>query len=549
MLKFLNIKKSEFKLILIVSIAAIIFTSLPYLYGYFNSSEEYIYMGAQMAPADLFVYEAYINQVKDGNIMLENLFHNELPAEKNFNVFWLVVGLFAKIFHLPAFLAFHIARILLIIPCLFSIYFLISYFLQNLKKRKIAFLLAAFSSGLGALLSPILTLFYYTDVAKGYYNWPLDIWSTESNTFLTLFQSPHFIASLTCLISIFLFFLLAFKTNKIKYSFIAGIIALFYFNFHPFFLITIFSVIPVYLIVLFFQKQKKLFLNGIKHLFIIGFFSLPSVLYHIIKIFFDTTSQQKMGQNLCATPSFPVTIISYGIPLFIAIYEIYYLIKNKKINNRNLFLICWLIINFVLIFCPLITFQRRLTMGIQIPIVILAAMAIFIIYENIKNTKFILNLKKNKAGTILLLSFVLIILSLSNLFVIAKSILVCNQKINYLHSAKIDAMNWVGQNVQKNETIFSSILIGNVLPGIATKKVYAGHWAETTNFEYKANKIIWFFITNKSDEQKKEFLKNSRIDYIFYSDLEQSIGSFNPDEKEYLKKVYDNGKVQIYKAL
>ena len=47
----------------------------------------------------------------------------------------------------------------------------------------------------------------------------------------------------------------------------------------------------------------------------------------------------------------------------------------------------------------------------------------------------------------------------------------------------------------------------------------------------------------------KEFLKNSRIDYIFYSNLEQKIGTFNPDEKEYLKKVYDNGKVQIYKVL
>ncbi|MCD4705513.1 hypothetical protein K8R61_00340, partial [bacterium] len=200
-------------------------------------------------------------------------------------------------------------------------------------------------------------------------------------------------------------------------------------------------------------------------------------------------------------------------------------------------------------FCPLITFQRRLTMGIQISIVILATMAIFVIYERIQNTKFIHNFKKNKAGTILLLFFIFIILGLSNLFVIAESILVCNQKINYLHSAKIDAIRWVGQNVQKDETIFSPILIGNVLPGIATKKVYAGHWAETTNFEYKANKIIWFFITNKSDEQKKEFLKNSRIDYIFYSNLEKNIGAFNPDEKEYLEKVYDNGKVKIYKTL
>ncbi|NCF75157.1 MAG: hypothetical protein GWO87_01565 [Xanthomonadaceae bacterium] len=549
MLKFLNIKKSEFKLIFIVSIIAIIFTSLPYLYGYFNSSNEYFYTGAHLAPTDLFVYESYINQIKDGNIMLENLFNNELFPEKNFNIFWLIIGLFAKIFHLSAFLAFHLTRILLIIPCLFAIYFLISYFFKNIVKRKIAFLLISFSSGLGALLSPILNSSYYVEIEKGYYNWPLDLWATESNTFLTLYQSPHFIASLTCLILIFLFFLIALDTNKIKYSLIAGITALFYFNFHPFFLITIFSVISVYLIILLLQKQKKIFLKGMKHLFIIGFISLPSILYHLTKILVDPITQEKAKQNLCATPSLFITIISYGIPLFLAIYGIYYLIKNKKINNKNLFLIVWFIINFILIFCPLIAFQRRLTMGMQIPIVILSVIAIFVIYENIKNLKFISNFKKSKAVTILLLSFIFIFLSLSNLYVITEGFIVSYQKMNYLHTSKIQAMLWIKQNVKKNETIFSSVLIGNIIPAIATKKVYAGHWVETTNSEYKRNKIVWFFRTNKSDKQKKKFLKNSRIDYIFYSNLEQNIGSFNPDEKKYLKKVYDNKDVQIYKVL
>lgn len=546
MFEFLNIQKKEYRLVFIISAIIIVLSIAPYLYGYFNAPAGHQYLGIHLAPADLFVYESYIEQIKGGNFLLENLFHNELPAEKNINIFWLATGLFAEIFNLTPFIAFHISRIFLIPICLICLYWLISYFFQDKIKRKVALLLVAFSSGLGAIFSPFLQFFEYYNYNTGYYNWPLDLWSAESHLFLTFYQSPHFIASFICLILIFLFFLLSFKINKIKYSFIAGIIALFFFNFHPFFLITFFSVIPIYLIIIFLLKQKKCFISGLKHFLIICFISFPSILYHFTKFLFDPITQQKAEQNLCKTTSLFLTIISYGIPLFLAIYAVYYLIKNKKINNRNLFLIVWLTVNFIIIYLPFLKFQRRLVEGIQIPIVFLATIILFIIYDKLKSKK-ILPFFQSKFSFFCLL----IVLSISNIYVMLDNIALIYRQdpMFYIQNENIEAMDWLGKNINSSKTILSHPMVGNFMPAKANKKVYCGHWVETINYQEKRARVLWIFKGNNQDQQKKEFLRNSRIDYIFYSDYEKSLGEFQPSEKDYLEKVYKNEKVEIYKVI
>ncbi len=541
----LNIQKKEYKLIFIISAIIIILTTAPYLFGYFNAPAGHQYLAIHLAPSDLFVYESYISQAKGGNFLLENLFHNELPPEKNINVFWIAVGLFSKIFNLTPIIAFHLSRIFLIPICLICLYWLTAYFFQDILKRRIVLLLAVFSSGLGAVSSSFLQFFEYYDDNLGYYNWPLDLWVPESHFFLTFYQSPHFIASFICLILIFLFFLLSFETNKIKFSFLAGVIALFFFNFHPFFLVTFFSVITVYLAAIFLLKQKKRFLNGLKHFFVICFVSSPSILYHFLNFLFNPITQQKAEQNLCKTTSMFLTIISYGIPLFLATCAIYYLIKNKKIDNRNLFLIIWLTINFIIIYLPFLKFQRRLVEGMQIPIAFLATIALFVIYNKLKEKK-ILPFFQNKLSFFCLMA----ILSISNIYVILENGALAYKQhpAFYIPNENIEAMSWIKKNIDLNKTIISHPMIGNFMPAKANRRVYCGHWVETINYQEKRARAVWIFKGDNQDDQKKKFLRNSRIDYIFYSDYEKSLGEFQPFEKDYLEKVYQNEKVEIYKV-
>lgn len=561
MIKLLKLKKTEFKLLILLSLIIILITSAPYAYVFFNTPSNYQYLGMHLAPSDIFVYESYINNVKSGNFLIDNLFHNEIPPEKNFNIFWLLAGLFAKIFHLTALLSLHLLRIILIPICLFSIYKLISFFLEKEIERKVAIILIAFSSGLGAMLAPFIQSIRYIDEKIGYYNWPLDIWAAESNTFLTFYQSPHFIASLTFLVLIFYFFLKALSENRKKYSVIAGILGLIYFNFHPYYLITILSVFSTYLIITLIQRQKTYFINGIKHAVIIGIISAPPIIFHAYNILNNPLAKQKAEQNLCKTTAIPLTIISYGIPLLIAIYGIYYLIHKKKIfslkQNAYIFLVVWLVVNFIIIYLPFLKFQRRLTEGMQIPIVILATIGIFAIYEKIKNKDFLVKTKKDKELSFVYILTILVILSLSNIYIIISGFLMANEKISYIEKEKIESMAWIQNNIKNNETIIAGSLMGNIIPAYSNKTVFFGHWVETFNYKEKQELAVWFFKNNYEDLEKQLFLKKYRINYIFFSDMEDMIGDFIPDEKKYLQKVYENYKdaktenqiIKIYKVV
>jgi hypothetical protein len=547
---FKKIKKNELIFVFAVAFFVIILTSLPYIYGLLKTPANYQYLGIHMAPSDIFVYESYVNQIKEGKIFLTNHFHNDLIEEKNFNIFWLVVGLFAKIFNLSALLAIHLFRVILIPICLLSIYLFLSLFFKNRNKRKIALLLISFSSGLGAILSPIIRPFAYINEKTGYFGWPMDLWVSESNSFLTFYHSPHFIASLTFLVLIFYFFLQALNRNKYTCSVTAGLLGLAYFNFHPFYIVTIASIFLGYLLFSFIKKQRDLSLKILKHGIVFGLFSLPSIIYHIINTLGNPIIQEKAAQNVCKTTSIPLTIISFGIPLLLAIYSVYYLVKkDNKLIKKYSFIVVWLIVNLIIIYLPFLNFQRRLIEGIQIPIVILATISIFIIYEKYKHRKTLKIITKDKDILKLYLLITLIVLSLSNLYIMMEGLLAINQKIPYIEKSKVEGFSWIDKNTDKESTILSNSYLGNIIPGFTNRDVFIGHWVETTNYQEKQNKTMWFFGENNEDQQKKEFLKNSRINYIFYSNIEEKMGKFNPDEKNYLKNVYNQNEVKVFKVL
>ncbi|MFH1187472.1 MAG: hypothetical protein V1688_01265, partial [bacterium] len=199
-----SISKKEWKKIFWFSVAAIFITTMPFIYGYLRTPAGKVQSGIHaLTPVDLNVYYSYLEQAKQGRTVFVDLFTSEAQTPLIFNIFWLAVGIVGKILKLNSIITFQLARIFLIPIFIITIYIFISYFFSDKTKRQTALIFILFSSGIGAILSPILEKFVYE--TYGYYHWPLDMWVPESSTFLTLFHMPHFIASLTLIILIFLF--------------------------------------------------------------------------------------------------------------------------------------------------------------------------------------------------------------------------------------------------------------------------------------------------------------------------------------------------------
>jgi hypothetical protein len=112
----------------------------------------------------------------------------------------------------------------------------------------------------------------------------------------------------------------------------------------------------------------------------------------------------------------------------------------------------------------------------------------------------------------------------------------------------MDVVDWIKKEIPEDNTFLASFINGNILPGLTARRVYIGHWPETICAVGKYQLAKRFFKDNKNDQWKLKFLEEKHIDYIFYSREEKKLGTFKPETKDYLERVYYNDLVSIYRV-
>jgi len=252
---FKSISSKEWWLVGFLGFILIIITSLPVLYGVLVTPENQVFTAMHFVSADdWFVYYSFINQGSEGNFLFNDLFS---PVEhlEVLRPFWLGVGVIAGVLNLSAPAAFHLVRILLIPVFLFIAYLFLAYIFKDQAKRKFSLIFLSFSSGLGIFFIGRLVLFPL-NYAKGGFQWPMDLWVPEINTFLTLFTSPHFIGATILILLIFLLTALFTENGKYSYAIWSGLAGLVLFSFHPFQVLKVFAIIAIFFLVLMIRHKK-----------------------------------------------------------------------------------------------------------------------------------------------------------------------------------------------------------------------------------------------------------------------------------------------------
>lgn len=546
----IKIEKQEWKFVAWIWLIVVFLSFSPMIIGFITAFPDSVFLGRQtMNGSDLPIYYSNIQQVKEGQYLFKNLYTSETHQGFILDPFWLGVGFLAKFFSLSPFLAFQLARFLLIPIFLLVAYYFIAFFFQEEIKRKICFIFLIFASGLGGFyLETIKGVNILIDQSGTITNLPIDLWVPEAFTFLSIHNSPHFIASLTLIMLIFLFSLLAFANYKIIYSLGAGLSALFLFQFHPYHLPTIFGPLFVFIIYCLIKPVRNF--NYLKHFLILLIFSLPPVFYHLWTIENIWVRKQHFLQAITLTPSLSMVLIGYGLLFPLALIGGFSIFQKKEMVKKEIFLVCWALIQFLLLYFPMSS-QRRLSEGLQIPITILAILGLFYLKNWIKEKiipqkyLFLKNIFSNKFFLIYIF-FILFFISNLTILVSDLSLYLKKQPGIYLAKEEIEAMKWLKQNTAQDSIILSTLSMGNLIPAFTLRQVYLGHGHQTAHFQEKWERTNWFFKTN-SDKEKISFLRENRINYLYFSQPEKELAKFNPDEKSFLEKVYGNPQVAIYK--
>jgi len=514
-------------------------TLTPLIIGLIAAPNQQFYTNVGfVGGADKMVYFSQIEEARQGHILLRNLFTSELQKPSIISPLWLALGNLARITTLPTIFIYHLTRLILAYLFLWFLYLFLTKIFSEIKWRKIAFLVLCFGSGFG-----VFTI--GNDWSENYLYEHLgsDIWVSEGNTFLTLAHSPLFILSQLLILIIFWWVIERFETAKRKETFVMGLIAAFLGILHPYDLLIIFSVIGGWFLAKAFNNKQWLKNQLIKAIIVCLTASIAPIYFYWLKTA-DLAFSGWLTQNETLSPKLFNYLLGYGLIFLLYLAAIF---KTIKSNNKYLFFLSlWSIINWFLLFIPL-QFQRRLANGFHLTLTVIAVIGLewlagYLAKKKIFHFIFI---------KLLFIQIIIVFLISSTLFFLgAETVLILWDRYPvYMFQDHYQAMKWLKNNVKTNEVILTTPTSGNIIPAYTGRNVYIGHGHQTINWiEKKIYVNDIFFGTNNFDEQKSRWLKEQNIDYLFFGLYEKRISKFNPWEKDYLEKVYQNGNAQIYRV-
>lgn len=516
--------KDEIKFVVIVSILALSLSALPFLYGYLVTppGKEFTWITSHPNRVDINIYLSWIRQVANGGILIEEMYTPEPVPKLYFNPLFLFMGWMAFLSGLGAPITFHLSRLLFGFLLFLVIYKFVSYFVLNRTQRKIAFLLIAFSSGLG---------FTYPRIAS------TDIWMPESITFWSIYENPMFIISILLLLSAFLCFFKSLGSRGFRYPILSGLFVLLLGFIHPYELVTFFAVVSFYILYQFRRGAIKLKVIT-KTIGIILLFLVPSIIYNY-HLFFSNSALSYWGtQNVLRSPLPQLYILGFGFVFLFATLGAYNAFKER--DRRYTFPILWILLTFLLVYSPL-NFQRRLIMGIHIPLCIMASVFLY---------KILFLGSKRAYNPKILLAVIITISSLTNVYILSMDISAFSRGVFpcYLEKDSVDAFAWLNWNSSPSSVVLSSYEIGNFIPAYSRNKVYIGHWAQTKEFNEKGRLTLSFFNSSVSEDWRNRFLMENHINYVFYGPFERGIGNASLFSAN-LREVYKNPSVTIYEVL
>lgn len=514
--------RAERRWVLAWAVVVVAVSSLPYLYGAAITPHGYRFVGFTHNIDDAFVYMSWARQAADGSFFIRNLFTNEPQAGRAFNVLFLAMGWTARYTHLPPEWVFHLFRAVLGTALIMAVWSFGRRFLVSREQRKMLVLLAGFSSGIGWLIPG-------ARMPVG----PIDEWQPEAVTFLSIYLNPLFLAGMLLMLGTLHYLLAAEKTGRFGDAVRAGICLLVLGNVHTYDVVTTAAVWTAYLAASAFLdravKTRTLCLS-----FVAALTAAPAAAYQYWVYRTDEVFRVRV-HTPAESPAVWSLLAGYGLVLagaaagaVLAARRTAQRDSTGKTANDVRLLIAWAVTGFIIPYAPFAQ-QRKLIMGLHIPLCVLCAYAAGAVLQRIAMPW----------RRLALVGFVAAA-SITNVLFVSEDIRFLNQGTTaprypaYVSEPELAAMRWIAKNTPADSTILAPPSFSLFTPGFTGRQVYYGHWSETPDY---AGKIRQWVRAEKNTRAFESLLRQSRADYFVI------FGSSRPAVKQaglHLEKVFES---------
>lgn len=543
-----TISPPERRIILWVAVALCLITAIPFIYGQLNTPADSVYApNFHRTSGDTYVYMSMIEEARQGALTFHNLFTSEAHPPLLLNPLWWILGFLARFFTLDTGWWMQIARAALIFVSVPAIYLTIAIFIKKYTARLLSLILGVTVSGLGyfyyRLADPSIIPNIFT---INFYSTPTDVWLSEAHPLLMFLASPHFQLSLICLLSAFIFFYLGMTGGPKRYLVYSGLFSLALAIFHPYETVFIlFITLPFTFILVFWPRTGWKNSAGLLAKFALTVLvATPGLLYQVYIFYGQPVFKSWAWQSMTISPNYQFYLWGFGI--FVPLAVVGAVVMFRRFNKAYAFLLTWLIVTIPLLYSPF-PFNRRFIEGIFVPLGIISAMAITAASEKIS-----LRSPGKRRLFWLVTAIVLFIAIAPTNFYNWWAFLEVQRQYQmvpfYLPRDERASMEWLKNNTAPGTVILSGHIAGFLIPAFTARPVYLGHDLQTAYFAEKKPRVEWFFQDDTADSDHEDFLWLNNIAYVYCGPNERRAGGFNPDTKDYLEKVYEEGKVAIYRV-
>ena len=185
--------------------------------------------------------------------------------------------------------------------------------------------------------------------------------------------------------------------------------------------------------------------------------------------------------------------------------------------------------------------QRRLALGLQVPIALLAGTGW---WETIRP-----RLPVRRRG--LLTAAMLSLSALTNLFLMAMLVLAAfgGESLFYLSSGEWQAMEWLREEADPDEVVLCAPQTGMFVPAWAGQRVVYGHPFETVDVERRKAQVKAYWAARMSRAERESFLRENGVDYVLVGARELEIGDSGLRIGELVgRPVFEAEQVRIYRV-
>ncbi len=518
---------------------------LPYLLGFAAQGQDWRFSGFVFGLEDGNSYIADMLSGANGAWIFRSPY---TPFTQNGVITFLPYLLLGKLaappgMHEQLAALFHLLRTLAVVLVFWASYDFLALFIQDVKLRRLATVLASVGSGLS-------WLFFHGGGENWMASMPLEFYSPEAFGFLALFGIPHLALARAFLLLGLRSFIFLFSCEQCdlrRRGSITGVFWLAAMLAQPLIGLVSGAIPAVFLVVsggwLLIRRAagqlvestvwQRLFKGALWGGLVAG----PFAIYNMLSFLLDPYLRTWNVQSYIPSAHPLVYLAAYGILLPFAIAGAVDL--KRRIPWQAAFLSAWVVLFWVLIYIPY-SQQRRLLDGVWVGLTALAFVGLEASRTSQGRGRWLWRVRP-----VLLTTLIAPLLLLAGSFQVAMH----PAPPAFVPRDQAAVFECLAEQELRGEVALAAYATSNALPAWAPLRVVVGIGTLSVQADELQHKVAVFYDQDTTDEERAGILQSYDIRVVLWGPQERELGEFNPHNWRQLEALCSQGKYWSFRVV